>query len=90
MDELSPVERELVAIGASIASNCIPCVTYHVAKARKLGLSEARIIEAVALADKVRQVPARAVLEAVQRDGPAEGAAAGCGCAATEAKGLGE
>lgn len=89
MDELSPVERELVAIGASIASNCIPCVTYHVAKARKLGLSEARIMEAVALADKVRQVPARAVLEAVQRDGSGEGAATGCGCAATEAKGLG-
>jgi 4-carboxymuconolactone decarboxylase len=86
MDKLSPVERELVAIGASVASNCIPCVTYHMAKAKRLGLSDTQIMEAVELADKVRQVPARAVLEAVQRDGPADGAAAGCGCADTEAK----
>ena len=86
MDGLSPVERELVAIGASVASNCIPCVTYHVAKAKKLGLSDARIMEAVELADKVRQVPARAVLEAVRRDAPAGEADRGCGCAEIEAK----
>jgi AhpD family alkylhydroperoxidase len=86
MDKLSPVERELVAIGASVASNCIPCVTYHMAKAKKLGLSDTQIMEAVELADKVRQVPARAVLEAVQRDGPADGAAGGCGCTVAEAK----
>lgn len=86
MDKLSPVERELVAIGASVASNCIPCVTYHMAKAKKLGMSDAQIMEAVELADKVRQVPARAVLDAVQRDGPADGAAGGCGCTVTEAK----
>lgn len=86
MDGLSPVERELVAIGASVASNCIPCVTYHVAKARKLGMSDARIMEAVELADKVRQVPARAVLEAVRRDAPTGEAAGGCGCAENEAK----
>lgn len=86
MDKLSPVERELVAIGASVASNCVPCVTYHMAKARKLGLSDTKIMEAVELADKVRQVPARAVLEAVQRDGPADGAAGGCGCAVADAK----
>ncbi|MDO8988035.1 MAG: carboxymuconolactone decarboxylase family protein [Sideroxyarcus sp.] len=85
MDKLSPVERELVAIGASVASNCIPCVTYHMAKAKKLGLSDAQIMEAIELADKVRQVPARAVLEAVQR-GAADGAAGGCGCADSEAK----
>lgn len=84
MDELTPVERELVAIGASVASNCIPCVTYHMAKARKLGLSDAHIMEAVELADKVRQVPARAVLEAVQRDAPVDEAARGCGCATTK------
>ena len=86
MDGLNPVERELVAIGASVASNCIPCVTYHMTKARKLGLSEDRIMEAIELADKVRQVPARAVLEAVQRDAPTDEAARGCGCAAIETK----
>lgn len=81
MEKLSQAERELVAIGASVASNCIPCVTYHVAKAKKLGLSDAQVSEAIALADKVRQVPARAVLEAVQQDIPASGGSGGCGCA---------
>ena len=85
MNKLTPLERELVAIGASIASNCIPCVTYHVAKARKLGLSEERITEAITLADKVRQVPAQAVLEAVRQDIP-EVAAKGCGCSSGEEK----
>lgn len=81
MENLTPRERELVAIGASLASNCVPCITYHIAKARKLGLSEAEIDEAVALADKVRQVPARAVLDSAQRATPTEQAAGGaCGC----------
>ncbi|MFZ2161232.1 MAG: carboxymuconolactone decarboxylase family protein [Sideroxyarcus sp.] len=86
MDKLSPTERELVAIGASVASNCIPCVTYHLAKAKKLGLSGEQVAEAIALADKVRQVPARAVLEAVQQDIPADGTRSGCGCAGIEDK----
>jgi AhpD family alkylhydroperoxidase len=87
MENLSPRERELVAIGASLASNCVPCITYHVAKAKKLGLTEAQIDEAVELADKVRQVPARAVLESAGRTAPAEQTAGGCGCGATETRG---
>jgi len=79
MEKLTPRERELVAIGASLASNCVPCITYHIAKARKLGLSEAEIDEAVTLADKVRQVPAQAVLDAAQRSTPVE-QTGGCGC----------
>lgn len=86
MEKLSPIERELVAIGASIASNCIPCVTYHIAKAKKLGLSDALVAEAIELADKVRQVPARAVLDAVQRDAAGTGTQGGCGCADLESK----
>jgi AhpD family alkylhydroperoxidase len=80
VEKLSPIERELVAIGASIASNCIPCVTYHIAKAKKLGLPDALVTEAIELADKVRQVPARAVLDAVQRDVAESGTQSGCGC----------
>jgi len=61
---LSQSERELVAIGAAVASNCIPCVEYHVPEARKSGLTDAQIAEAVRLADRVRQVPAKKVLDA--------------------------
>ena len=60
---LSYKERELTAIGAAIASNCVPCIEYHIPQARKAGLSESQIREAVELADKVRRVPADKVLK---------------------------
>ena len=64
MVRLTARERELAAIGAAVASNCIPCIQYHIPQARQAGLSDAQILEAIRLADKVRQVPARNVLEA--------------------------
>lgn len=67
MPNLSQREREIVAIGAAMGSNCIPCIEYHIPEARKAGLSDEEIREAVGLADKVRQVPARKVLEAADR-----------------------
>lgn len=30
--------KELIAIGASVGAHCQPCLTYHVSKARELGL----------------------------------------------------
>jgi len=80
VDRLTHRERELVAIGASLASNCIPCVTYHVAMGKKSGLTATQIAEAIDLADKVRQMPARAVLDAAQRTSPEHGVAEACGC----------
>jgi AhpD family alkylhydroperoxidase len=67
MNELNNRERELVALGAAMGSNCIPCIEYHIPEARKAGLAEAQISEAIRLADKVRQVPARKVLDTAQR-----------------------
>jgi AhpD family alkylhydroperoxidase len=32
--------KELIAIGASVSAHCQPCLTYHVGKARELGVSE--------------------------------------------------
>ncbi len=63
MSDLSPRERELVALGAAMGSNCVPCVEYHIPEARKTGLTDSEIHEAIRLADKVRQVPARKVLQ---------------------------
>lgn len=62
-NNLSLKERELTALGAAIASNCIPCIEYHIPQARKAGLSDAEIREAVELADQVRRVPADKVLQ---------------------------
>jgi len=54
---------ELVAIGASIASNCEPCFKFHFDKARKLGVSAEDMARAVETAQAVRESPARSVLE---------------------------
>jgi AhpD family alkylhydroperoxidase len=80
MSALTAKEQELVAIGAAIASNCIPCIKYHIRRGRTAGLTDEQILEAINLADKVRSVPARKVLlsglSMVERGGtePAEGA----------------
>jgi 4-carboxymuconolactone decarboxylase len=63
MGRLTRREKELTAIGAAIASNCVPCIEYHIPQARKLGLSDSQIREAIELADKVRRVPADKVLQ---------------------------
>jgi 4-carboxymuconolactone decarboxylase len=60
---LTMKEKELTAIGAAIASNCVPCIEYHIPQARKAGLSDSQIREAIELADKVRRVPAVKVLQ---------------------------
>ncbi|HEU5163075.1 MAG TPA: carboxymuconolactone decarboxylase family protein [Thermoanaerobaculia bacterium] len=64
MEHLTPRDRELVALGAALGSNCIPCAEYHVAEGRKVGLSPRQIAEALRLADKLRQTPADRVLAA--------------------------
>lgn len=64
MNDLTSRERELVALGAAMGSNCVPCIEYHIPEARKAGLSDSQISEAIQVADKVRQVPARKVLNA--------------------------
>ena len=63
MGRLSPKEKELVALGAALGSNCIPCVVYHLGVAEKIGISGEEIKEALELADEVRKVPAAQVLK---------------------------
>jgi AhpD family alkylhydroperoxidase len=73
METLTGRDRELVALGAALGSNCVPCIEYHVPEARKAGLTDPEIKEAIQLADKVRQVPARKVLGAALRMLPGSG-----------------
>lgn len=39
--------KELIAIGASVGAHCQPCLTYHVGKARELGIDEESIRAAI-------------------------------------------
>jgi AhpD family alkylhydroperoxidase len=48
-------DKELAAIGASIGSNCEPCITHHLAAGRDAGLSQADLDAAVASAHAVRR-----------------------------------
>ncbi len=59
--EVTPQVVELVAIGASIASNCEPCFKYHFAQAQKLGISKEAIAKAVAVAEMVKDAPDQSV-----------------------------
>lgn len=61
-NSLSQRDKELVSLGAAIASNCIPCIEYHIPQARKAGLTDKEIHLAVALAEKVKRTPADKVL----------------------------
>lgn len=63
----TPQVAELVAIGAAIASNCEPCFKYHYDTARKLGVSANDMQRAVDLAQKVKDTPARTMLELAGR-----------------------
>lgn len=63
----SDAVAELVAIGASIASNCEPCFRYHYDRARKLGVSKDDMAHAVAVAQGVKEAPARSILELADR-----------------------
>mgnify|MGYP005841630667 CR=1 FL=1 len=58
---------ELVAIAAAIGCNCEPCFKYHYDQARKLGVSDADMRRAVELAQKVKDTPARAMLDLAER-----------------------
>ena len=58
---------ELVAIGAAIAANCEPCFKSHYDTARKLGVADADMRRAVDLAQKVKDSPARAILDLAHR-----------------------
>ena len=47
--------KELVAIGASVACNCHPCIKYHKEKAVKLGIQPEQIQDAIEVGKMVRQ-----------------------------------
>ncbi len=54
--------KELVAIGAAIASNCEPCFKHHYNEARKLGVSKSDIGLAVKAAHAVKNTVAHSIL----------------------------
>ncbi len=58
--------KELMMIALSIVSKCEPCVRIHLGKARAMGVSEAEIAEAVALAVMFGGAPAMMFYDSVK------------------------
>ena len=54
---LTVQQRELIAIGASIGGNCLPCLRYHFAEAVKAGWRLEEIEEAIELSKAVKERP---------------------------------
>jgi AhpD family alkylhydroperoxidase len=52
---LTLTEKELVAVGTSVAAGCKPCTDYHLREVRKTEASDAEIRQAIAQAARVRR-----------------------------------
>lgn len=46
---------ELIAVGASVAANCRPCLQYHIRKALESGVDEQEIADSVEIGRMVRK-----------------------------------
>lgn len=76
---VTPAVAELIAIGAAVASNCEPCLRYHVREAEKLGVSTDDMAAAVDLAKRVKDAPHQSILRLAARLIPvAPAEASGC------------
>lgn len=55
--QLDAKTSELIAVGASIGGNCLPCLRYHFAEALKLGCTIQQIEEAIKIGKMVKERP---------------------------------
>lgn len=53
--------KELVAIGASVAANCHPCLEHHLAKCDELGIDREEVVDAVKVGLMVNRGAERAI-----------------------------
>lgn len=73
---------ELIAVGASVAANCQPCLEYHVGKASESGADRQEIADAIEISKMVRKGAASKMdkFAASLSEAAMPTAAEGCGC----------
>lgn len=59
--------KELAAVSASVAGNCLPCLAYHFEQAVKLGCAPEDIDEVIELAKMIKNRPSEDILELSQQ-----------------------
>jgi AhpD family alkylhydroperoxidase len=64
---LDPATSELVVLGAAIGANCEPCFKFHYDQSRRLGIPPDSVVAAVRLAQRVKDAPARSMIELAAR-----------------------
>ncbi len=67
MDKLSKRDSHLVALGASIGCNCIPCTVYHLKECKSNGVTDEELAEAIELSNVVKDVPRNNVTQTAYR-----------------------
>ena len=60
--------KELVAIGASVACNCHPCVKFHVGKAKELNIDQELVKQAIEVGKMVRKGAAGQMDELLEKE----------------------
>ena len=73
----------LVAIGASVACNCQPCLEINLSRARECGADESEIAQAIWVGRMVRRGAASKLDESIPpliQAAPTSVTAANCGC----------
>lgn len=60
--------KELIAIGASVASHCQPCLTFHLKTARELGAAEEDIKEAIEMGQMVEMGAKKAMMNHIRSE----------------------
>ncbi len=78
MDERT---KELIAVGASVGAHCQPCLTYHVEKARELGIDNEDIRAAIETGHMVEK-GAMSAMKKFSASVLDTGSAGECGCSA--------
>lgn len=75
---------ELIAIGASVTAHCQPCVSYHVGKAKGLGISEEMIREAIGVGQMVERGAGAAMRDFIKES--LDKAVSGVDCCSTKGR----
>jgi AhpD family alkylhydroperoxidase len=83
--KLEEKTMRLIAVGASVAANCQPCLQTNTTKALEEGIGEQEISEAIEVGKMVRRGAANKMDKFITNLSPANAAAVntgngGCGC----------
>jgi AhpD family alkylhydroperoxidase len=78
--EMTEQIKALIALGAAIGASCEPCFKFHYDKARKLGLSDEAMREAVRIGGAVKEASAKNMAGLANRMLGAAKATAGSSC----------